>query len=242
MLNNKTLAITFTAFLLAGFASANLEFRDPNPANFYTGVDMNENNLTGLPNPSMDSEALNLGYADSLYLQRNGDSLEGDLDMDGNYILNLPSPITGDQAATKAYVDNQISGGVTGSQNLSQVLEKGAEANQSINMANNTITGLKSPGGSEDALNLGYANSLYLQRNGDSMNGNLDLKSNTLMNADAVKGPGGKINFTSNAVLFQQEGLGTVLNISETGEIKLESDRRLNMSEGQLVVPTGDIY
>lgn len=49
-----------------------------------------------------------------------------------------------------------------------------------ISMDGQTITGLANPDSSDEAMTLGYANSEYVRRSGDSMTGNLDIQNNAI--------------------------------------------------------------
>lgn len=146
-----------------------------------TSIDMNGGNITGVGDPSGSNDVLNLGHANTLYFQRSGDVMKGNIDMDGYQILNLPNPSSSSEPATKGYVDSEVQNIGSGS-NLSEVLEKGAKANQTIDMENNALTGLPVPVNSNDAVRFGYANSNFLDRSGDSMTGDLDLAGNGLKN------------------------------------------------------------
>lgn len=71
MLNKKTAVIVATIFLLGGLGAANLEFKDSNPVEFFTDlningntIDMGNGNLTGLKSPNADSDAATKGYVD----------------------------------------------------------------------------------------------------------------------------------------------------------------------------------
>jgi hypothetical protein len=80
-------------------------------------------------------------------VQKSGDTMTGDLDMTGNQIENLGTPIANTDAATKDYVDTNLAGKLDTS---------GGTMTGPINMGNNAITVLSSPSASSDAANKGY--------------------------------------------------------------------------------------
>lgn len=189
----KKLFLTLSTILLVSMTAADMEFRSSSPIDVYSQFNMHSNPITNLEAPDLDgnaqnSDALTLGYANSIYLQRNGDTLEGNLDTDGNRIQNLPTPSADSDAATKGYVDGQVES-TSGSQNLSQVLEQGSLANQSIDMDDHDITNLETPDADGDAATQGYVISNYLNRNGDSLNGSLDMDGNSILNAGSIDSP-----------------------------------------------------
>lgn len=69
-----------------------------------------------------------IGSLGTNYVARSGSSMSGDLDMSGNKVTGLDTPTAGADAATKAYVDSQVSGTShwvkDGSNNLSYSLGK----------------------------------------------------------------------------------------------------------------------
>lgn len=80
-------------------------------------------------------------------VQKSGDTMTGDLDMTGNQIENLGTPIANTDATTKDYVDTNLAGKLDTS---------GGTMTGPINMGNNAITVLSSPSASSDAANKGY--------------------------------------------------------------------------------------
>jgi hypothetical protein len=83
-------------------------------------------------------------------VQKTGGTMTGDLDMGGNQIENVGTPIANTDAATKDYVDNSLGGKLDTS---------GGTMTGPINMGNNAITVLLSPSASSDAANKGYVDS-----------------------------------------------------------------------------------
>jgi hypothetical protein len=60
-------------------------------------------------------QELDTSSVDNRYVNRNGDRMSGDLNMNGNRITNLPTPTGNNQPATKGYVDSNSGGSNCGS-------------------------------------------------------------------------------------------------------------------------------
>jgi len=72
----------------------------------FTGnLDMSGFRILNLANPINPTDALNLGFADSRYVNVSGDSMTGALSMGSNQITSLASPTLATDAANKTYVD-----------------------------------------------------------------------------------------------------------------------------------------
>lgn len=251
----KKLFLTLTITLLASLAAADMEFRSSSPIDVYSQFNMHSNPIVNLEDPdadgdAKDSDALNLGYANSLYLQRTGDTFEGNLDMDGYRIQNLPTPAADSDAATRGYVDSQI-GSTSGSQNISQVLDEGNLANQSINMGDNDITNLATPDADSDAVNRGYVMDNYLNRNSDSMNGYIDMNGNAIRNAGTIESPliSGQLDLNSSKIVnvSQPENPGDVVTLeyfnsqdSEGSDNQTLSVEKVNGEDTNITIDNGN--
>jgi hypothetical protein len=185
--NQKTAAIIITATILATTAAADLEFRDPEDVKFYTGIQMkNSHTIQGLPNnPPTSSSAISKQHVQTNYLGLNGDVMKGNLDMNGNKIQNLPTPSKPGEPATKDYVDTELKD-AAGSQNLSQVLEQGQKANQTLNMNQHQVTGVADPTKSFDAVNRQYLLEKTISSQGDTINGTLDMLNHDIINTRKI--------------------------------------------------------
>jgi len=82
----RVIAAVTIALLLITTAAAEIEFRDDEDVQYHTGIDMNQNPLIGLPDPEADSEPVPFGFLSQQYVAREGDSMEGNLEMQGNVI------------------------------------------------------------------------------------------------------------------------------------------------------------
>lgn len=96
----KTTIFLILMIILTSLASAQVEFRDSNGFDFYNelglygdlsvedgNVSMNDNRILGLPEPTSSGEPLTLGSGSGDYVDRTGDSMTGDLDIQDNYLL-----------------------------------------------------------------------------------------------------------------------------------------------------------
>ncbi|MFP4230171.1 MAG: hypothetical protein ACLFRK_03460, partial [Candidatus Nanohaloarchaea archaeon] len=117
-MKNKTSGLLLAILLLVSFAAAQgVEFRDDEPVQFYTEAEMNSNPLTGLPDPSSQSEPVTLSYLQNDYSAEGSQTLEQvleegnvanqSIDMDSNSVVGLPDatvdsePLTLGQAGEK---------------------------------------------------------------------------------------------------------------------------------------------
>jgi hypothetical protein len=69
--------------------------------------------LTGGPITTTGTISFNESYGDARYLRLTGGTLIGPLNMGNNVISNISTPVAGSDAATKDYVDTQVSTGGT---------------------------------------------------------------------------------------------------------------------------------
>ena len=117
-----------------------------------------------VPNPTIDGHASNKAYVDneiskisdssdnSNYVKKSGDSMTGNLNMDGNRILKLSDPQFSDEAVTLGYVSRM-------NNNLfnSYLDLKGTrEMEGNLNMNNNLIQNVKDPINENNATNKKY--------------------------------------------------------------------------------------
>ena len=71
-------------------------------------IDMKGERIINLGNPLYSSDAINTTYLHSfmsVYLNTEGGTMEGQIDMDNNKIINLPEPTSAKDAATKDFVE-----------------------------------------------------------------------------------------------------------------------------------------
>ena len=62
------------------------------------------------------------GVAPGTFLEVAGDTMAGDIDMDGNSIIGLPAPVNPNDAARKDYVDTEVAGVVTSIGEIVQIV------------------------------------------------------------------------------------------------------------------------
>jgi hypothetical protein len=135
-------------------------------------------NLTGTP--TLGTDATNKTYVDNNFLSINGGTLNGELSLDNNKIVDLAAPINGGDATNKTYVDDadalklDLAGGtMTGTldmgggtinnaglvvtEELTSSTVNGIDVYTQLNMAaGNTITNLPAPTADGDAANKIY--------------------------------------------------------------------------------------
>ena len=80
-------------------------------------------------------------------VQKSGDTMTGDLDMGGNQIENLGTPIANTDATTKDYVDNALGGKLDTS---------GGTMTGDIDMGGQMVNNLGAPVATDDAATKGY--------------------------------------------------------------------------------------
>ena len=80
-------------------------------------------------------------------VQKSGDTMTGDLDMGGNQIENLGTPIANTDATTKDYVDNALGGKLDTS---------GGTMSGDIDMGGQMVNNLGAPVATDDAATKGY--------------------------------------------------------------------------------------
>ena len=76
------------------------------PVTFEDDVEFDEK-VTIITEPYDPTDAVNKEYVDDNYLPLNGGCMSGDIDMDGQAIVNLLDPVNDGDAATKGYVDSK---------------------------------------------------------------------------------------------------------------------------------------
>lgn len=85
------LLILTIAVILSLWSGAALEFRTEDPVDFFSDTDMNQNKVTNLSDPINSGDAVPLDFVQGKFVERGGDTFAGDVDLNGNYILNSPS-------------------------------------------------------------------------------------------------------------------------------------------------------
>ena len=118
-------------------------------------LDMDFNRIIAVGDPIGPSDAVPLYYAATKYLNLDGtfNKMTGNINMNNNKILNLPTPTTNTDAANKKYVDDN-----TGAPDLSDYLEKDGTVAMTgdLNLNNNKIVNLSDPTTDQQAANRGW--------------------------------------------------------------------------------------
>ncbi|WP_153549899.1 hypothetical protein [Candidatus Nanohalobium constans] len=88
-MNRKILYILISLVLLTTLSQAQLEFRTESPIDSYSNFDMNNNAITNLSNPQNPQDAVNQRFAYRNFIDQDGDTLLGDLYLNGNDIYGV---------------------------------------------------------------------------------------------------------------------------------------------------------
>ena len=116
------------------------------------------------------------------YLPLAGGTMTGAINMGGQSLTNLATPSANTDAATKKYVDDAISGGITPPTGDYLPLT-GGQMSGNIDMNNNRITSIGAPTANNDAVNKQYVDTKtnnYLPLAGGTMSGILNMNSNDI--------------------------------------------------------------
>lgn len=116
------------------------------------------------------------------YLPLAGGTMTGAINMGGQSLTNLATPSANTDAATKKYVDDAISGGITPPTGDYLPLT-GGQMSGNIDMNNNRITSIGAPTANDDAVNKQYVDTKtnnYLPLAGGTMSGILNMNSNDI--------------------------------------------------------------
>ena len=156
-------------------------------------LDMNNNRVYNLPNPTGPEQPVTLTFGDQTYLRVNGtNSMTQPLNMNNKKIINLQTPVINTDAATKKYVDDKIN---SPHLDLSPFLKKDGSIPLSgnLNLNQNKILNLQAPTANNDAATKKYVDdktshpqndpSSFLKKDGSiTMTGNLNMGGNKLIN------------------------------------------------------------
>ena len=117
-------------------------------------LDMANNRIFHLPNPTGTQQPTPFGFTEARYLQVTGtNKMLGNLNMDSKGIINLKTPTSNTDAATKKYVDDN-----TGAPDLSDYLEKDGSVAMTgnLNLNSHEIDNLSNPSTDKQAANRGW--------------------------------------------------------------------------------------
>ena len=132
-------------------------------------IDMGDNKILKLADPTTSKSATNKDYVDSNFLSKHGGLILGNIAMSGQSITNLnPTPQNNNDAVTKRYVDNSIklSGGLS---------VTGLTMQGDIDMNGNEISRLADPINDVMAASKGFVESNFLDLSGGTMVGEVDM-------------------------------------------------------------------
>ena len=159
---------------------------------FFEDINMNDNRIYGLPQPTGPQQPATKKYVDDNALPLSGGSMKGSFSMSGNRIYNLPIPTGSQQPATKEYTEKFF-------------LRKTGNETTDYNANSKKIVNLSDPTDDNDAANKGYVLSqvgnvdltAYLRRDGtQSMTGNLQMGSKKITDLDDGISDGDAVNYS----------------------------------------------
>ncbi|AAP05163.1 hypothetical protein [Chlamydia caviae] len=160
-------------------------------------INMNNQNITGLPEPRNDSDAVSLDYLKSNYVSKSdplsgylattGGSMTGNIDMSGHSIINISMPTTQGStdlnpsaAATVKYVMDTANT-VTNNSQINDAVQKITEVSAKVTTIEEAL-GMKSDDDDADDPDAPPPpdTSLFVKIEGSTMSGNLDMSLHTV--------------------------------------------------------------
>ena len=175
----KKTALAITLLLFTGLTAAQITFDDSSNIEFQTGLDLNNNNIVDY----FDRSACGSGdYIENIQddgtivcsnpsgstpklsqVLDQGATANQNIAMNGHTLTGLTNPSNNDEPVTLGYLENNFE--ASGSQNLSQVLEEGNVANQSVSMRDYLVKS------SEFGIEIGNANTVVGSNSGSGSPG-----------------------------------------------------------------------
>ena len=132
-------------------------------------IDMGDNKILKLLDPTAPKEAANKKYVDNNFLGKRGGLILGNIDMSGQSITNLNlTPQSNNEAVTKKYVDDSI--GLAGGFSITGITMQG-----DIDMSGHDVTGLADPTSDDMAARKGYVDGNFLDLAGGTMTGDINM-------------------------------------------------------------------
>lgn len=107
-------------------------------------INTNSNAITGLPAPTVGTDATNKTYVDT-FLNKTGGTLSGALDLGNNKILNLATPTLAGDATSKSYVDAILGSATNAATSAANALTSENNAAGSATLAQNWANQMGSP-------------------------------------------------------------------------------------------------
>lgn len=138
-----------------------------------TNLNMNNYEIINLAPATTGTSAVNRNYVDNsistLCVSKDGDYMSGFLDMSGNSIFGLPTPVDFSEATNKGYVDSAL--------NL-KLNKSGGTLTGSIDAGGYFITNVHAPITPNDVIPKSYYDAgidLKVNKSGDTLTGNLNM-------------------------------------------------------------------
>ena len=191
--------------------------------------------------------------AEVRYINSTGDTMTGDLNMGGKKINNLATPSNRNDAANKAYVDDQ---------SMTFLLRENGELDGDLDCDEFRLKNVKDPEDVKDATNKNYVDSKFITKQNGELSSDLDCKNKRLKNIgipsddkDAVNKHyvtanylGGVFNlnvdpghdtFTWDARVKRITGVGDPIDYNDAAH-KLYVDNKVRDSLNNIPVPSSD--
>lgn len=190
----------------------------------FTNTDFHGAQLQNVATPTLGDDAANKNYVDAEitalnlggvgpFLQLAGGTMSGDIDMDGNGIINLVDPTNPQDAMTLAYADaNYVNlNGATGP--LGGDLDAGG----------NNIVNVADPVNPQDAATMNWVDSNFLNLDGSSaMTGDLDMGGFLITNLAAATANDEAVTLgQANSLYFRLDGSSAMTADADIGGFKL---------------------
>jgi hypothetical protein len=120
--------------------------------------------IVDVADPVDPQDAVTKNYADTTFVDVAGDTMTGNLQMDGYKVTSSAVPSTGNDLTNKTYVDGEVTTERTAriAGDALKVAKAGDSMTGALAMGNNKITDLGTPTASTDAVTKAYADTLTL--------------------------------------------------------------------------------
>ena len=262
----RGLTLLALVFALSGIVSAQVNFRDDDGFNFYdnlnmessANISMNGNRILGLPSPQSSGEPVTKGDIGTDVVDRAGDTMTGDLDLQGNTLLGDAGEIQFDNPIMNVIGDMEVSGDIDadtingtpveeiGSQNLSEVVSEGNTAGSNIIM-NAAIASITQISGQSGPILVSSNLDLQDQYSLEGIAGIVECSSSQVLAGDGSCKDLSQGSSTLNETLIQGNSAGNNdinvngNNVEEVNQITGSSGNQVKIASPGLDLQSNDI-